>query len=406
MGTVVRRHIRGAALSLLAAGSVVLAACAPPPGPPAPPSPPVIDRFVATTQRSEAPVLATLQWNIRDANNDMLTCRVDTDGDGTFDETIAGCRSKDALLSQFDTAGTRTLTLEVSDGEFDPVVATTELTVAAGPSEDYEITLRLDPGMRPEFRDAFTDAAQRWEEVLVAGVPDVPLDLPGGLFGWVPAFSGVVDDVLIDARDTYIDGPGKILGRAGGLLIRQPRWQPYYGVMEFDTDDLDALADEGRLGDVILHEMGHVLGLGPSWLLSGFINDLLVDPTYNGAAGVAAYQTLGGDRFVPVEDTGQLGTVIGHWREDVFGDELMTGFLGSGPQPMSVVTVAALADLGYGVDLGAADPFLLPNPLLAAARSGADGDGDHDGDHDDHLHTDPIPAFGDELPEELPGPLG
>lgn len=398
----VRRSIRAAGVPLLtvAVAGAVVASCTAPPPPPADPGPPVISRFVARTERSAAPVVAALQWTVSDPRNDPLVCRVDTDGDGTFDETVDPCRSRDSLLAQFDTAGTRTLTLEVDDGEFDPVVQTLDLNVDPGPSESYEITLRLDPAMRQEFRDAFTDAAERWQEVLVAGVADIPLQLPAGLFGWVPAFDGVVDDVLIDARDTAIDGPGQILGRAGGLLIREPRWQPYYGVMEFDTADLDDLLAQGRLGDVILHEMGHVLGIGPSWLLSGFVDDLLVDPAYNGPAGIAAYQALGGDRFVPVEDTGQLGTVIGHWREAVFGNELMTGFLGTGLQPMSEVTIAALADLGYGVDLTQADPYLLPNPLLSALRSGGD-EGDHEGDHD-QPHTEPLAPFGADLPEVLP----
>ena len=173
--------------------------------------------------------------------------------------------------------------------------------------------------------------------MLVAGVPDVRLDLPAGLFGWVPAHSGLVDDVLIDARDVTIDGPGSVLGRAGGLLIRQPRWQPYWGVMEFDTADLDALADSGRLDDVILHEMGHVLGLGANWLFTGVVTDLLTDPAYTGAAGVAAYQELGGDRFVPLEQGGGWGTALGHWRESVFDDELMTGYLGRRPARLSRV---------------------------------------------------------------------
>jgi hypothetical protein len=317
------------------------------------------------------------------------------DDDGTVDHEVVPCRSIDSVLQQFDDAGSRTATLEVSDGTFDPVVATATFDVGPGPSEGYEITLRLDPSMRPEFQQAFTDAAARWESVLVAGASDQPLDLPAGLFGWVPAYSGVVDDVLIDARDSAIDGPGQVLGRAGGLLIRQPEWQPYYGVMEFDTADLDELAAEGRLGDVILHEMGHVLGLGANWLLTGFVTDLLTDPAYTGRGGVAAYQELGGLRYVPLENEGGLGTAVGHWRESTFGDELMTGYLGSRPTRLSRLTIAALADLGYGVDLSQADPYSLPAPS-AAARAASDHE------HDEHLHTEPLEPFLGGLPAELP----
>ena len=373
------------------AGLGLVAACTPPAGPPPDPAPPVINAFTTTSRRAVAPVTATLAWNIADVNNDVLTCRVDVDDDGTVDREIVPCDSGDTVLAEYD--GTTTARLEVTDGTSEPVTATVGTTVADGPPEDYEITLRLDPSMRPEFRAAFEAAAQRWESVITAGVTDQPLELPDGLFGWIPGFSGVVDDVLIDARDIEIDGAGQVLGRAGGFLVREPDWQPYYGLMEFDTADLDSLADRGRLGDVILHEMGHVLGLGTNWLLVGYVTDLLTDPAYTGSGGVAAHQELGGERFVPLENEGGLGTVIGHWREDVFDDELMTGYLGSQPAQLSRLTIAALADLGYGVDLSQADPYELPSG--AAARA-------HTDEHDDIGHTQLIRPFLDGLPTQLP----
>jgi hypothetical protein len=60
-----------------------------------------------------------------------------------------------------------------------------------------------------------------------------------------------------------------------------------------------------------------------------------------------------------VEDIGGEGTADGHWRESVFGAELMTGFVDPGNNPLSKVTLAALADQGYAVNLGAADPYGL-----------------------------------------------
>lgn len=364
-----RRSIRRSfgAVALLAAASVV-AACTPPgpSGPPPPPGPPVIHQFVARHERSEAPVVATLGWTISDPNRDVLRCRVDSDGDGEFDRVIDPCRSTDTVLAQFAEEGVRTLTLEVDDGEFPPVTATTDLVVSEGPSETYEITLRLDPGMRQEFREAFGQAADRWSEAIVAGVSDQRLDLAINPFGF-PSFNGTVDDVLIDARDVAIDGPGGTLGRAGAFAIRSGHWQPYYGIMEFDTADLERLQASGRLYDVILHEMGHVLGLGTNWLLIGLVTDFPLDPHYTGRAAVSAHQELGGSRFVPLENEGGAGTVVGHWRESVFDAELMTGYLDPGPQPMSRMTIAALADLGYGVDLAGADDYSIPS--LAGARA-------------------------------------
>ncbi|MEZ5239690.1 MAG: leishmanolysin-related zinc metalloendopeptidase [Microthrixaceae bacterium] len=361
--------LAGAALAI----ALAAAACTPPPSDPAPPGPPSVSGFRLVAERDAAPVVGVLRWNVSDPNRDQLTCSVDSDGDGTTDEVISPCTSASSVLVQIDDPGAYSASIEVTDGEFPAVTADLSETIAPAPAEDFGITLRLDPGMDPVFAQSFQDAAARWSEVITAGVPDVTADIPAGLVGWNPAFSGTIDDVLIDARDTAIDGPGGVLGQAGGILVRNGPWQPYYGIMQFDTADLAALASQGRLDDVILHEMAHVLGVGPSWVLTGRITDLLTDPRYTGPAGVAAWRELGGSGYVPVENDGELGTVLGHWRESVFGDELMTGYLGAAPTVLSRLTVAALADQGYGVDLGAAEPYSLPGFALRAGPGGQTG---------------------------------
>jgi hypothetical protein len=73
---------------------------------------------------------------------------------------------------------------------------------------------------------------------------------------------------------------------------------------------------------------------------------------------------------VPVENTGGPGTREGHWRETVFRNELMSGFIAQPGNPLSRLTVASLADLGYQTDLDAAEPYVLPN-LLALAEDGS-----------------------------------
>lgn len=388
-----RPHRTLAPLGLLAVGAMLAVSCTPPPGPPAPPGPPTVSSFRFVSERTKAPVVGVLRWTISDPNHDQLTCRVDIDGDGTTDRVIQPCSSGDSVLVEFPAAGSRTATFEVADSDFAPVSATVDIDVEPAPAEDYEITLRLDPGMDPAFQQAFEDAATRWEQVISAGVPDVALNLPGGFLGWAPAFNGTVDDVLIDARDTPIDGPGQVLGSAGGILIRPGHWQPYYGIMEFDTADLQVLDASGQLYEVILHEMGHVLGLGTSWTLQGRIANVLTDPGYNGQAGTAAFRELGGSGFVPVENQGGTGTALGHWRESVFDDELMTGYLGVDPVKLSRLTIAALADQGYGVDLAAADGYTLPGMALRG-EPGNDAPTDADG----WLHTEPIPPMLGGLP--------
>jgi len=73
---------------------------------------------------------------------------------------------------------------------------------------------------------------------------------------------------------------------------------------------------------------------------------------------------------VPVENTGASGTTDGHWRETVFRNELMSGFIAAPGNPLSRLTAASLGDLGYQVDMGAAEAYVLPN-LLELAEAGS-----------------------------------
>jgi hypothetical protein len=122
--------------------------------------------------------------------------------------------------------------------------------------------------------------------------------------------------------------------------------------------------------------MGHVLGFGSLWSLQGLLADpslpedtLAADPHFTGTQAIAAFNEVGGAAYpfgkVPVEDTGGEGTADGHWRESVFGAELMTGFVDPGVNPLSKVTLAALADQGYAVNLSAAEPYSLTLALRA-----------------------------------------
>ena len=69
----------------------------------------------------------------------------------------------------------------------------------------------------------------------------------------------------------------------------------------------------------------------------------------------------GASPTVPVENTGGQGTQDSHWRDTVFGNEQMTGFVGDAGNPLSRMTVASLQDMGYQVNLNAAEPYQLPD---------------------------------------------
>jgi len=65
------------------------------------------------------------------------------------------------------------------------------------------------------------------------------------------------------------------------------------------------------------------------------------------------------------------GTACGHWHEDAYQAELMTGLITGPDNPLSAITIGSLADLGYQVEYALADPYNVPPP--GALRAQSDG---------------------------------
>ena len=71
---------------------------------------------------------------------------------------------------------------------------------------------------------------------------------------------------------------------------------------------------------------------------------------------------------MPVEADGGSGTRLSHWDETVFDTELMTGWYNSGEtNPLSRITVASMADLGYQVNMAAADSYTRPTSSVTTS---------------------------------------
>jgi Leishmanolysin len=222
----------------------------------------------------------------------------------------------------------------------------------------YQIEVSFMGGLSPGQEGAFASAANRWSQIVAADVP--PVEVNGQR----------IDDCLILAEGTTIDGPEGVLGQAGPQRWRQDSMLPALGFMQFDSADLLRMETDGSLESVIFHEMGHVLGMGTLWELMGLLDGAgTVNPVFTGSNAMREFGDLIGANEptpVPVENKGGPGTRDGHWRESVLGAELMTGFLGAAPNPVSRVTIAAMQDMGYEVDFDAADEFLLPSPFELA----------------------------------------
>ncbi len=246
----------------------------------------------------------------------------------------------------------------------------------------YKIEVRFLGGLNTAQKKAFKAAANRWTKVIVGDVPSVMVD------------GEVIDDLLILAQGVPIDGVHGILGQAGPTHLRPASagasaFLPAKGTMSFDTADLAAMQADKTLLDVITHEMGHVIGIGTIWPLKKLLAGAsTINPSFTGKTAKKEYGVLKGTgpAAVPVENTGGAGTKNSHWRESVFKNELMSGFIAAANNPLSRVTVGSLRDLGYVVDMAAAEPFVLPNLLQFAEK----GLAPHAGATGEHAHALPI----------------
>ncbi len=240
---------------------------------------------------------------------------------------------------------------------------------ATGVGPAYQIDLEFLTSMTPSRQAVFDSAAARWERLIYGDVPDLnisPPIPPDICYQGQPAIGGLIDDIRIHVILDSIDGPGLILGQATPCFIRTAGKLPVHGVMFFDTADVAILEAQGAFDEVIMHEMGHVLGYGTLWR-PAFLNLLTggggSDPAFIGPLGRAAFDRIGGTAYtgglkVPLENSGGPGTVDQHWRETVFGNELMTGYLKPGANPLSIVSVASMGDEAYVVNYGAADAYV------------------------------------------------
>ena len=266
--------------------------------------------------------------------------------------------------------GTNTLTADVEG--LNSVTFTAQAFISL-----YDIDIRYMPGTTPTAAQqaAFNTAASRWETMVIGEQPNIPLSQTAT--SCHPALSETVDDLVIFVEIIPIDGDFGVLAQAGPCLIRNSNSLTVIGGMTFDIADLVRIEQTGQLDEVILHEMGHVLGIGALWQVKGLLQDASLPPTngldpfFNGPAAISAFDRIGGTPYtggkVPVADVGGPGSADAHWRESVFDFELMTPVINNGSNPLSEVSVASLEDLGYVINLDGVDPYTLP-PLTIRAN--------------------------------------
>jgi hypothetical protein len=117
------------------------------------------------------------------------------------------------------------------------------------------------------------------------------------------------------------------------------------------------------------------MGIGGLWQEKG-----LIDPNFgiynaNTYAGLVYGEMQGLNMPLPIPlTTGEgEGSDLAHWKEEIFGNELMTHEAEAPgvPMPLSKMTIASLQDIGWNVNYGAAEPY--PDAFTVASLGQGNG---------------------------------
>lgn len=225
-------------------------------------------------------------------------------------------------------------------------------------------------------------AARKLQSIIVGQIPDnsaLPPGIRNSCLGIISDAGGPIAPELQGIE--YVEGllvyvhkkpfVENFLAQAGPCIWGEGL--PNYGHVRVNSNQLEFMSDTGTLTDVMVHELGHVLGIGTLWRsehhdLVGpsrqHCANVTLEPhrprTYTGALGITEFQDLGGSGEPKLDD------ICAHWSEEAFQNEALTPTIhidwagGNHYNPVSSMTIGALDDLGYTVDYEAADPYELP----------------------------------------------
>lgn len=227
------------------------------------------------------------------------------------------------------------------------------------------IDLMFTYDFKQEHKDLIISASKVWESIIVSDYPSVYTIYPGSIIcGQFFGNGAIVKNILVVIGTIPIDGAGNVLARAGSCAFDAAGF-PRLGQISFDLADLDYVYNTQRMFSVSEHEIGHVLGLGTIWSFRGLVTTQGTNNPYEylGVNGNEGNIDVGGTGRAAIENLGGSGTALAHWKESVYEDELMTGWSQPSPQkmPLSIMTVKALKDLSFVVDVSKAEAYIIPS---------------------------------------------
>ena len=260
---------------------------------------------------------------------------------------------------------------EASINEHIPTLQSRGVDVSFSSSTDTESPFSIDlvflGDSTVEEQEILRHAAKRWEAAIQTELPNYTFsDAWFGTCGEhsieIPAGEQIDDLRVYVTRFPSKDAWRRPAGTGAPRLLRSSSL-PIIGCVQYNT--LFIVSDPRArhpLWGVGFHEMGHVLGIGTIWDDSGMLRDLNADAHFAGPQAIAAFEQAGGTDYqgakVPTEQDGA------HWRSSVLSGEIMAPSFSS-VDALSAITLQALSDLGYSVDLSEADPYVLSSSTAA-----------------------------------------
>ena len=294
-----------------------------------------------------------------DPDGDVLTYAATSSTPGNASVSV----SESAVTVRGVSEGDATVTVTARDqegltAEQGFVVTVSELDTT------FDLEIMFTASVSSTVRAEANDAKDRWEAVLEdTELVDLPMNRTVSCFG-VSNHVSTVDDVMVFVHVDSIDGGGRVSAVTESCHARSLGLGgfPLVSTIKIDEEDLEELVDEDALFPVMFHEMGHALGFPNIWRDRDLLDTRdAEDPHFEGDLAIEAFDAAGGGGYAGEKVPVQLA-VFSHWRESVFGDEIMSPHLSPGDDeaPISAITLQSFADIGYRVDVSRADDYELP----------------------------------------------
>lgn len=255
---------------------------------------------------------------------------------------------------------------------------------AAEPADPFDLELTLVNEGTASQNNVITQVANRYEAMIGVGGFDAILNGPADACApGMPALSDhEVDDFGLWVIIGPLDGAGNAVAMSGTCVLREfdpLDWvgMPAAGAVVLDEADIGQLESDGVLEAVVTREIARAFGFNRRmWNRHGFFRNPSLpdapdaDTHMNAPLVVAAFNDAGGADYpgakAPLENGAMEGISDAHWRESVFGSEVMTPDVTGDSQPLSRITLEALYAIRWEIDVMMADPFTLPGAGAAA----------------------------------------